>query len=125
MELYSSNGARLLGEATLIAQIPGGRLSMITRIRTFTVAAGKSREVIALLKEITQTAARINNRPASDVAITVGGDLSEVSLIMHGDGVDTHDEILMKSTLHPEIGPMLDKLFPLIESGFDTIYRHV
>src|SRR5579863_446134 len=98
---------------------------MITRIRTFSIAAGKGPEAIALLKEITQAAARIHNRPASDVALTVGGDLSEVSLIMRGDSVDSHDEILAKSTQHPEIAPKLAKLFPLMESAFDTIYRHV
>ena len=98
---------------------------MITRIRTFTAAAGKSPEVIALLKEITQAAARIHNRPVSDVVVTVGGDLSEVSMIMRGDGVDSHDELIMKSMQHPEIAPLLGKLFPLIQSGVETIYRHV
>jgi hypothetical protein len=98
---------------------------MITRIRKFTVVAGKGAEVIGLLKEITQAAGRLNNRPPSDVAITVGGDLSEVSMIMRGDGVDSHDEIIAKSSQHPEIAPKLAKLFPLIQSASDTIYRHV
>jgi hypothetical protein len=98
---------------------------MITRIRTFTVVAGKQQEVIALLKEITQAAARIHDRAPSDVALTVGGDLSEVSLIMHGDGVDSHDEIIAKSSQSAEVAPHLAKLFPLITSANETIYRHV
>jgi hypothetical protein len=113
------------GEAALITKFPPGRLSMITRIRRFTVTAGKGAEAIALLKDITQTAGRLHNRTPSDVAITVGGDLSEVSLIMHGDGVDSHDEIITKSSEHPELAPKLAKLFPLLQSAHDTIYRHV
>jgi hypothetical protein len=50
---------------------------------------------------------------------------SEVSLIMHGDGVDSHDEIIAKSSQSAEVAPHLAKLFPLIESAFDTIYRHI
>ena len=98
---------------------------MITRIRTFTAASGKAPQVIALLKEIAETASRLSGRPLPTVAVTVGGDLSEVSLIMHADGIDMHDEILAKSSAHPEVAPLIDKVFPLIESGFDTIYRHV
>jgi hypothetical protein len=106
-------------------KFPSGRFFMITRIRTFTVVAGKGPEAIALLKEIAQIAARIHNRPTSDVAVTVGGDLSEVSLIMRGDGVDSHDEIIARSSAHPEIAPLLTRLFPLMTSASERVYRHV
>jgi hypothetical protein len=39
---------------------------MITRIRTFTISAGKGAEAIALLKEIAKIAARIHNRPEAE-----------------------------------------------------------
>jgi uncharacterized protein YjlB len=50
---------------------------------------------------------------------------SEVSLIMHGDGVESHDEIIAKSSQSAEVAPHLAKLFPLIECAFDTIDRHM
>lgn len=98
---------------------------MITRIRTFTAAVGKAPEVVALLKEIAETAARLSGRPVPPVAVTVGGDLSEVSLIMHGDGVDMHDEVLTKAVAHPEVAPLLEKLWLRIDSVYDSIYRHM
>ena len=98
---------------------------MITRIRTFTAAKGKTRELIALLKEIGAAVSRIMGLPAPPVAVTIGGDLNKVSLIMEVDGVDAHDELIAKIIAHPEIAPLNDKLFPLIETVYDTIYRHV
>jgi biotin synthase-like enzyme len=98
---------------------------MITRIRTFTVTAGKAPEAISLLKEIAQAAARVHNRTPSEIAVTLGGDLSEVSMIMRGDGVDSHDEIIAKSSAHPEIAPLLTRLFPLLTSATEKVYRHV
>jgi hypothetical protein len=113
------------GEATATIEFPRRRIFMITRIRTFTPAKGKRQELIALLKEIGATASRILGRPAPPVAVTIGGDLNKVSLIMEVDGVDAHDELIAKLIAHPEIAPLNEKLFPLIESGYDTIYRHV
>src|SRR5271170_1102065 len=113
------------GEATPTIQFPRRRNFMITRIRTFTAAKGKTRELIALLKEIGATVSRIMGLPAPPVAVTIGGDLNKVSLIMEVDGVDAHDELIAKLIAHPEIAPLNEKLFTLIESGYDTIYRHV
>ena len=98
---------------------------MITRIRTFTASAGKAAELVALLKEIASKAAHLSGRPVPPVAVTVGGNLSEASLIMHGDGVDMHDEILAKLIAHPEIAPLVEKLFSITDDGYDTIYRHI
>jgi hypothetical protein len=98
---------------------------MITRIRTFTAAKGKRQELIALLKQIGVIASRINGHPAPPIAVTIGGDLHKVSLIMEVDGVDAHDEQITKLLAHPEIAPLNEKLLTLIESGYDTIYRHV
>ena len=98
---------------------------MITRIRTFSAVKGKRQELIALLKEIGATVSRINGRPAPPIAVTIGGDLHKVSLIMEVDGVDAHDEQIAKLLAHPEIAPLNEKLLALIESGNDTLYRHV
>ncbi len=98
---------------------------MITRIRTFTISAGKGAEAIALLKEIAKIAARIHNGPPSDIAVTIGGDLSEVSMIMRGDGVDSHNELIAKTSANPEIAPLVTKLFPLMTSATERVYRHV
>jgi hypothetical protein len=99
---------------------------MITRIRTWTATVGKNFELIALLKEVTATAARVTGRPPGTVVVTVGGNLDEVSLIIQADSLDQSDENMTKIMAHPDFAPLLDKFAPLIESGgFEQIYRHV
>jgi hypothetical protein len=98
---------------------------MITRIRTFSSQAGKAAELTTILKEIAAIASRLTGRPLSTVAVNVGGDLSEVSLIMHADGVDMHDEILSKASAHAEIAPLIERIFGITDGAYDTVYRHV
>ena len=99
---------------------------MITRIRTWTALPGKGFELVAVLKEISATAARISGLPQSAVPVSVGGDLGEASLIISAESVDQSDENIAKIIAHPEFAPLIGKLTPLVEGGgFEQIYRHV
>jgi hypothetical protein len=99
---------------------------MITRIRSWTALAGRTPELAVVLKQIAAIAAKASGTPPGIVATTVGGSLGEVSLILTGDGVDAHDEIIAKLIANPEISALITKLASVVESsGREVIYRHV
>jgi hypothetical protein len=99
---------------------------MITRIRSWTALAGRGAELAGVLKQIAEIAAKASGTPPGIVATTIGGSLGEVSLILTGDGVDAHDEIIAKISANPEISALTSKLATMVETtGREVIYRHV
>jgi hypothetical protein len=99
---------------------------MITRLRSWIALPGKAPELIAILKEISAAAAALHGREASPVAVSVGGDLGEVTLIMSAASIEEQDDRVAKALADPTIAALVAKIPALIaDSGYEQIYRHV
>ncbi len=99
---------------------------MITRTRTWSAHPGKAPELIAVLKDIAATAARLSGREPSAVATPIGGDLGEVTLIMRAESLAQHEELLAKALANPEIGALIAKVPALVaDGGYEHIFQHV
>jgi hypothetical protein len=99
---------------------------VITFIRTAVAVSGKSLELMAFAKEITEVIKRVTGR-GPVVAASYGGNANEIAWISQADSLAQMEELGAKLMADPDYRAMLKKSEHLVVSGMtkDHIWRHI